>query len=114
MTLRSTREQFAAALDTVAGVTGHVSRPSVYAEGDAWPLLGPGDRDAGDAFMITWAVRVFVPQDEVAAADWWDQHWDEIYYALKPFGFVDRFAPVAVQASGGDLLMYEITVRTGE
>jgi len=114
MSLRSTREAFSAALDRVTGVTGHVSRPSVYAEGDAWPLLGPGDRNSGDAFMITWAVRVFVPQDEVSAADWWDQHWDELYYALQSVGFVDRFAPVAVPANGGDLLMYEITVRTGE
>lgn len=114
MSLRGTREALAAALDTVAGVTGHVSRPAAYAEGDAWPLLGPGDRDAGTAFTITWLVRVFVPQDEVAAADWWDSHWDSLFYALQSAGHVDRFAPVAVPSTGGDLLMYEISLRTEE
>lgn len=115
MSLTGQRKAIASALSSVAGVTGHETRPPAPAEGDAWPLLGPGDRQAGTAFMLTWVVRVFVPQDEVGAADWWDSHWPDLFWALhQQVGTVDRFAPAAVPAAGGDQLVYEITIRTEE
>ena len=66
------------------------------------------DRADGDAFMATWAVRVVPPQDEIAAADWFDQLWPAIYWALKPVLAVQRATPVAVPSNAGDLLMFEI------
>lgn len=115
MSLSGQRAVIAAALSTVGGVHGYEMRPTTPNEGDAWPLLGPGDRQAGTAFTLTWAVRVFVPQAEVAAADWWDAHWPDLFSALeKRAGTVMRFAPVAVPAEGGQQLMYEITLMTEE
>lgn len=75
----------------------------------------PGDRDAGTAFMVTWAVRVFMPQDERSASMWWDAHWPALFYALEQYvGTVDRFAPVLITMQAGDQLAFEITIRTGE
>jgi hypothetical protein len=111
VSLDQKRAEIAAALSTVADVTGWTQRPGVPNVGDAWPLLGPMDRADGDAFIVTWLVRVFVPQDEIAASSWWDQHWPPLYFALQPVGFVDRVAPVALAQ---DQLAFEITMRAEE
>lgn len=115
MSLTGQRGTIARYLSTVDGVTGHEFRPEIPNDGDAWPVLGPGDRDAGTAFMVTWGVRVFVPQDEQAASMWWDAHWPALFYALETYvGTVDRFVPVLIQTQAGDQLAFEITIRTGE
>lgn len=115
MSLIGQREAIAAALTTVADVTGHAKRPVPPAEGDAWPVLGPGDRQSGTAFILTWAVRVIVPQDEYAAEDWWDAHWPALFYALEDnVATVGRFEPITLTTSAGDVLAYQITITTGE
>lgn len=114
MTLAGMRAQFAAALNGVGGCQGHPYRPSVPNTGDCWPVMGPADRAAGTAFMQTWGVRVLLPSDEVAAADWWDQHWAAIFTVLEPVGFVSRTEPVTIPISGGELLAMQITVQTEE
>lgn len=114
MTLTGKRAEIAAALSTVADVIGYPYRPSAPAPGDAWPLLGPMDRAAGDAFIATWVVRVFIGSSEQAATEWWDEHWAALYFALQPVGFVDRARPILLPIGGVDQYAFEITLRSEE
>lgn len=115
MSIHDQREAIAAALSAVADVHGYAKRPQSMTIGDAWPVLGPGDREAGTAFMLSWSVRIVTPQDEDSAEDWWDAHWPALFFALdKGVGFVDRFEKVLISTSAGDMLAYQITMRTEE
>jgi hypothetical protein len=112
MTLTGKRADIAAALSSAPGVTGHPYRPSTPATGDAWPLLGPGTRDAGTAFRVAWVVRVFMPQDERAAEEWWDTHWPHLFEALEHnVGNVQGFVPTLLAK---DQLAYDITMIAEE
>jgi len=108
------RQAVASALGNVPDVRGFAYRPGTPAPGDVWPLLSFMDRAQGDAFVGTWRVRVLLPQDEEAASVWMDAHWDDLYYALKPLGYVQRMAPVLLAAAGGDLYALEITMIAEE
>jgi hypothetical protein len=112
--LTGTRMALADALSTVADVRGYDYRPAAPKTGDAWPLLGPLDRDEGNAFMVTWRVHVLLPQDERQASQWWDAHWAALYFALKPQAFVVRAEPITLPAAGGEQLAFEITLRAEE
>lgn len=114
MTLATARAEIAQALSTVPDVSGFPKAPSVPNIGDGWPVLGPAVRDRGDAFLVTWAVRVAVPDDQDAAEDWWDQHWPNLFYALERVGPVSGFTKILLGTSAGDRLAYEITVMTGD
>ncbi len=108
------RADLATVLSGVPDVTGHAHRPSTPAIGDAWPVLGPLDRDLGTAFKVTWRVRVLLPQDEEAASEWLDAHWAPLFNALEPFGYVGRGVPVMLAAQGGELYALEITLTAEE
>lgn len=115
MSLASKRTEIATAVSAISDCKGFSKRPSAPNVGDCWPVLGPMEHADGDAFEVTWLVRVFVPQDEVAASDWWDAHWPPLYYALRPVGFIDRAAPIVIPTqSAGDQLAFEITMRAEE
>lgn len=105
------RAALASALTTVAGVTGYAYRPTAPAPGDAWPLLGALERAEGMAFYVTWRVMVFLPQDERAASEWIDTHYEDLVDALEPWGFVDRIEPVGLTASGTEQYALQITMR---
>lgn len=106
------REQVAAALSSVPGVTGHVRRPGTARPGDAWPLLGSLVRGPGYTWEITWRVLVLLPGDESAAADWIDATADAVLDALAPWGFVDRMEPVVVGSGDAARFAVEITMRS--
>jgi hypothetical protein len=110
----SRRTAIAAALSTVAGVKGYEYRPTTPRVGDAWPLLSGLDRDAGRAFIRTWRVLVFLPQEERAASDWIDAHHESLVGAMEEqdVGFVDRLEPVALAATGSDQYALQITMRS--
>jgi len=114
MTIKATRAELAQALSTVPDVQGFPKPPTAGNIGDAWPELGPATRAAGDAFMVTWAVRVLTPDDQDAAEDWWDEHWPPLYYALEHVASVQGFTKILLGTSAGDRLAYEITVMTGD
>jgi hypothetical protein len=116
MTMTQRRMELAAALECVPDVTGYPFRPEVLAEGAAWPILGrpAATHKAGSAYEITWLVRVVTPQDEVAATKWFDVRWPYLYEALTPVGFVLGFDAVLLDASGGTLFAFEITLRSEE
>jgi len=102
------------ALNDVPGVHGYPKRPATMSEGDAWPLLSTLNRAAGTAFLVQWRVRVVLPQDEEAASDWLDSHWDALFFALNSHGHVIAAQPVLLAAGGGDLYAFEITMQAEE
>ena len=114
MRLDEMRLNVATALNAVPDVTGHRFRPAAPAIGDGWPLFASMERAAGTAFLATWRVRVALPSDEESASTWMDGHWDALYYALEPLGFVQRMLPTLLPTSSGDLYALEITMITEE
>jgi hypothetical protein len=114
MSLTTKRQDFATALTGVPDVTGHAHRPASPAIGDAWPMWSGNTRNRGTAFVVQWRVRVMLPQDEAAASVWIDAHWDALFYALEPHGFVGQSTPVLLNAAGGDLYALEITLTAEE
>lgn len=110
--MATTRAEFAAALSTVAGVTGYQYRPAAMRPGDAWPTLAVLERADGLAFEATWSVWVILPSDEKAASEQTDALVGPLVAALEPVAFVDRITPSLVKTSGGDLFALEITVRS--
>lgn len=112
--LAEQRAAIASALSPVPGVTGHVRRPATPNVGDAWPVLRGGTRAQGTAFIITWGVRVFTPQEEEAASEWWDAHWEHLFFALEPIGFVGDFEPVLIDTQAGSQLAFQIMLQTEE
>lgn len=116
MSFLATAAALAAALSTVDGCTGYTRMPTATRVGDGWPLMGRGERAAGDAFTVAWRVRVAVPgNDELAALEWFDDRWDALFYALTAAGAnVDGWAPYVVVTKQGDVWVYEIICRTGE
>lgn len=116
MTLIGQRAAIAMAVATVPGCRGHNHRPVVPNVGDVWVLNGGGERDAGTAFMNTWIVRVFGPQDEPSAEQWWDDHWNALFFALdQNVGFVVRWTPIMINIQGGgDQYGWDITMTAEE
>ena len=108
----SMRADLAAAVSTVAGVTGYPYRPPAPREGDAWPLMGSMDRD-GDSgqFAATWRLIVMLPQAEHAASMFMDERLWDLVDAVAEFGWVDRMNPALVITSAGDQNAIEIQLR---
>jgi len=114
MSFTSKRQDIADALSTVDGVNGFAKRPSIPNVGDAWSVMGGMERAAGDAFLVTWLVRVLCPQDDEAAVTWWDEHWESLFYALKPHGHITRTDPIVLAVERTDQLAYQITMTAEE
>jgi hypothetical protein len=118
MSLLTKHAALAAALSTVDGVTGYQRMPSAPKVGDAWVLMGRGDRgdNAADAFTVAWRARLCVPtNDEVAALELFSGLWEPLYYALGAAGAqVDAFVPVVIPTKAGDIWAYELVCRTGD
>jgi hypothetical protein len=111
MTLVGKRQELANALSGVPDVRGFPFRPTSPDVGDAWPIMGPLDRAAGTAFLVTWLVRVLVPQDEQDASTWFDEHWPHLFEALEVHGSVSRAVPVVLSQ---DQLAFEIVLTAEE
>jgi hypothetical protein len=108
------RDAIAAALSTVAGVTGYAYRPATPRPGDGWPLWSTADRSEGWVFIYAWRVLIALPSDERLASAWIDEHQEALVDAMQEndVGYVERFEPVAISTSGGDQLALQITMRS--
>ena len=107
----SVREDIAAALSTVDGVTGYAYRPDTARSGDGWALLSRLERDAATTFMVTWRVLVLLSPDERTASHWIDAHATLLFEALEPVAFVGSFEPVEVPIGGSTQLALQIMLR---
>ncbi|MFD6770882.1 hypothetical protein ACFWC6_32205 [Micromonospora chalcea] len=112
MSLAGYRQSIADALSTAPDVTGYPYRPTVPKPGDAWPRLTGMDLAGGLVFEKSWSVLVVLPQDERAASDWTDAHYEALVDALLPVGFVDRIEPVLIEASGSNQYALQFTMRS--
>lgn len=112
MSNAQTRLDIAAALSSVAGVTGHTVRPSTLNEGDAWPQWRGSAHAGGHSYESTWAVLIVLPQaDDVTADSFADSHGAALLDALRPVLFVDSIAPATIDTEPGQLYALLITGR---
>lgn len=108
-----TREDVAAALSTVAGVTGYAYKPAVTNVGDAWPLLNGWERAADvPLFLMTRRINVVLPADEVAASEWIDAKWEALVDALLPVGYVERIEPINLGSESQPVYGLQILMRS--
>jgi len=112
VTIVGKRAEIVAALNGISGVAAYEFRPTTPRPGDAWPLLGPLERDEGRSFLITWRVFVFLPQDERAASIWIDAAFDDLIDALSPVVYVDRVEPFLIPTGGAEQFALLITSRS--
>ena len=114
MSLTTDRAVIAAALNTVAEVTGYEHRPKVQKPGDAWPTLPTVQREQGLVWRPEWTVVVFLPQDPQEASEWMDAHLLDVLAALQTSSplFPESAEPAVMPTSGGDKYVLEITGRS--
>jgi hypothetical protein len=104
----TTRAVIAAALSTVAGVTGRELRPAVPEAGDAWAVLAGFDRGEGQAWSVTWRILVTFEGDEEPAIVAMDAQLPDLVDALSAVVFVDHAEPVTIDTTTGSLLALEL------
>lgn len=115
MRLDTDRAALSALLSTVDTVTGYPYRPTVIADGDAWPRLPDLAREGGGlVWRPVWTVLVALSSDEQVASAWIDEHFGDLVAAVESTGraWVDSAAPATLQTSAGDRLVLEITLRS--
>lgn len=108
----TTRANIAAALTTVAGVTGYAKKPKVTRAGDAWPLINQLTRGPGATFQTEWRIAVTIGADEGSAIDRFDSLVPEITQALQAVAYVDLARPITIPTEAGDLYGVEIIARS--
>jgi hypothetical protein len=104
MSNAQTREDIAAALSEVPGVTGYARRPKTFKPGDGWPRWTGSDREAGTAYFESWAVIIVVPSDEGAADAFVDSHGELLEDALRPVLYIETFQPAGLPAEGQNVI----------
>lgn len=115
MTLADDRAAIRAALTDAAvpDVHAYDFKPAAPGPGDAYPVWGGGERGPGDTFVHTWALHVILPQmSERDAALWLDGRASAIVDALAPLGYVDRYEPVIIETTDGEMLGARFTMRS--
>jgi hypothetical protein len=100
MSLSAKRLAFKAALNTVTGVRAYEFKPDTPKAGDAWPQWRGMERGEEVLFTSTWAVVIFLPQDDKAAERWVEAHITDLYNALTPVAFIDGFAAANLSLTG--------------
>jgi len=112
MSWATKRAEIAAAASTVSGVHGYPHRPATPTTGDAWPRVDSIARDDG-LFRVTWQLLVFLPQEERAAATWWDENVDALIDALQEgqVGYVETVQPADISTNGA--VQYGLAITMG-
>jgi hypothetical protein len=109
--LSDTRDEIAAALSTVTGITGSPYPPRVIARGMGWPEWSYSEPSTYLGDQTTWLVHVVLPAgtvDAIAAAA--DEIVDELTEALDAVAAVTRYEPSSfIPDAGGDQTLPAIT-----
>jgi hypothetical protein len=85
----SVRDDMAAALSTVDGVTCYPIRPRAPKQGDAWLKRGTSQHVAPGAWETAWQVVLLAPTDEAAQDNFIEDLRHDVADALAPYAFVD-------------------------
>lgn len=109
-----TRQDIAAALTGVAGLTGHSARPASVNALDAWPQWRGAVRAVnGYASEHTWAIIIVLPQgDDITADGFVDDHGQAIAEALRHDLSVDGFEPATIDTGAGQMYALLVTGRS--
>jgi hypothetical protein len=109
--LTDTRVEIAAALSSVAGVTGTPYPPRTIARGMGWPEWSYSEPSTYQGDQATWLVHVVLPAgtpESVAIAA--DELIEEITAALDEIAAVTRYEPSSfIPEAGGDQTLPAIT-----
>lgn len=113
MSIQGQRAEIVSALSTVAVLKPTPYRPASLHQGAAWPLLDSlvAAEPQVPAFEVSWRVVVVLPNDEIRASEWFDEHHEEIAEALLDVGFVARIEPANLATSAGDMPVMILTMR---
>lgn len=76
------RDDIAAALSTVTGISGYVKRPSAAKAGDAWPKLQGREHISLGSWETSWQIVVKLPVDDRVHDEWIIERFDPIVDAL--------------------------------
>lgn len=110
------RQNIAAVLNALPGITGWSRRPRALNVGDGYPLWRGAERqEEAPVFLQTFAVVIIVGSggDEMAADMFADEHGEALIDALLDNQlWVSEMVPAEVATSGGPLMALMITGRT--
>lgn len=110
MSLTAVRDELAAALDAVAGVTAGSGTMPVLDVGVAMPVLASmAAQGVPGIFEVTWSVRVITGRTAQDAIPFLDAHLGDILEALRPHGYVESVEPAVFTTPAGDL--HGVTIR---
>lgn len=84
----SVRDDFAAALSSVAGVRGSIIRPRVPKTGCGWPRWAGAERNDG-VLEDSWHVLILVPDEPRAQDQWIAEHLQPLVEAITPVAYID-------------------------
>lgn len=96
----TTRAEIAEALTGTNILYGSPFKPSLLAQGSAWPQLDSLNRAEG-FFEQVWNIFIVLPQGDQASATWWDDNLQTVADALASVVYIDSFAPVLIPAGAG-------------
>ena len=86
----SLRDDLAAALSAVDGVTGYAQPPTTPKPGDAWPALVSLERGPGLNFAAAWAVHVALPVAPKDAAEWAESRFVDLVVGIADVAYTER------------------------
>jgi hypothetical protein len=85
----SVRDDLAAALSSVPGVTGSPIRPRAAKTGNGWPRWAGAERDQG-VLADSWHVLILVPDDARAQDQWIADHLQSLVEAITPVAYIEE------------------------
>jgi hypothetical protein len=111
MNLSQNRDDIAAALNGVEGITGFSEPPNVFKAGAAWPLLGSlSNAMAPGVFAATWYVHLVTGGTPTEALAFIDEHLADVVDALGPVAWVEQIDPVALPTNSGNYYAVQLTL----
>jgi hypothetical protein len=112
--LLAVRQEIAAALTTVSGITGYADPPSIMAPGGAWPLLvnlTTADHLPAGVFLAQWRIILITGGTPEDGLTFLDAQLVPVLAALAPHGWITTVTPVTIETtSSGTLYGAEITL----
>lgn len=104
MMFSDVREEIAAALNTVADLTGYENTPAIFSVGDAWPRwIGMEATGAPGLFSVNWQIIVITGGTPEDAETYVEQRLQDILGALTEVVYINSVAPTVIETGSGSL-----------
>ncbi|MEV4350971.1 hypothetical protein AB0J83_41470 [Actinoplanes sp. NPDC049596] len=113
MSLMDKRDEVVAALEGIEEVKPFPVRQKLLQFGDTWVVQGSVVIDPPSGlFEDNWFVVSFLGQDELRAAQWMSDHWQQIVTAVETVAVVDRVDMVDIGTKNETQFTMQITARS--